>query len=52
MCEKCDHIDVELARFRRMIDPVLDALTLERMRDAIKALEQGRAAIQCDSPRK
>jgi hypothetical protein len=45
MCEKCDAVQRQLDRFKRILSYGFDPLTEERLRDAIKELEQRKAEL-------
>jgi len=48
MCKKCEKIDARIAQFKRLIDPALDPLTLELMKEGLRRAESDKAGIQCD----
>jgi hypothetical protein len=50
MCNKCDQIEIEIQKFRRLATPPgLDLFSLAMMRWAIESLEADRAALKCES---
>jgi hypothetical protein len=52
MCDTCQQIESKIARLRRIADPALDALTLQRLKEALAAAEEERVAIKCEEARK
>jgi hypothetical protein len=45
MCEKCNKLETDIQRYRRLVAMGLDALTTERINSLIQELEQRKAAI-------
>ena len=45
MCEKCQELDQKITHYRRFTKEPFDALTLERIKDLVSALEQQRGAM-------
>jgi hypothetical protein len=45
MCEKCQHLDIEIRRYRKLAGGGLDPLTIERINALILELQQRKAAM-------
>ena len=46
MCDKCDELDEKIAHVRRLSQPALDPLTLERLGLLLKRYEDERNALR------
>jgi hypothetical protein len=46
MCSQCDDLDRKISRYREIATAALDALTVQRIKELIRDLEQQRAAMQ------
>jgi hypothetical protein len=45
MCDKCDQIDERMTRYRRIAASIHDELTIERILELVKELEDRKAAL-------
>ena len=45
MCDQCDELDKKIERYRRMIDPLTDSVTRERVTRLIEDLKAKRAKL-------
>jgi hypothetical protein len=45
MCEKCDDLDKKISRYRDFLKQVLDPLRSERIKEAIKEMQQHKVAL-------
>jgi hypothetical protein len=45
MCEECLGLDKQSAMYRRFLDYHLDALTIERLKSGLQALEERKKAL-------
>jgi hypothetical protein len=48
MCDECDKIDAKIERYRRIVDPVMDPLTRERVNKLIDDLMAEKAGLHPD----
>ena len=45
MCDKCQHLETNIQRYRRLVAMTLDPLTIERVNELIRELEQRKEAM-------
>lgn len=45
MCEKCQEIDVKVARYRRLLNAITDRLAIEGLKAAIRDLESEKVVL-------
>jgi len=45
MCSQCDTLDKKIYRYREIATGAFDALTIQRIKELIRDLEQQRAAM-------
>jgi len=45
MCEECLELDKQSATYRRFLDYHLDALTIERLKTGLRALEERKKTL-------
>ena len=45
MCDQCDELDAKIERYRRIVEPVVDPLTKERVNKLIEDLKAEKAKL-------
>jgi hypothetical protein len=45
MCDKCQQLETNIQRYRRLVAMCLDPLTIERVNELIQELEQRKEAM-------
>jgi hypothetical protein len=48
MCEKCDEIDLRIARYKYLASRINDRITLDGIAELIEAAPAKKAAIHCE----
>jgi hypothetical protein len=49
MCEKCDEIDLRIARYKYMASRITDRIALDGIAELIEAAPAKKAAVHCES---